>query len=485
MHREGPASRSGSALLFSIRHDASIFCQSAESRPRRDRPESQREQRANRHIQRGLHQTFHPSQRNSRHARSVLVLFSFSPSRYVWDRIVSQASASNIFILAYSQGGIQAKNLLQSRESEVLRRLRAIALTESSHSLQSELNFGLGSGDSRPIRQFLEQHAINWVASSLPAGQRLQVLLFSLSDPQELEEVLGCLCISAGMGDTSNRALTNLLALECIFFFFQVSCPSAKHVSRAPDGLPRPAPSVAFWEHLVKSLGIPAVPSQPSEEPGALQEIPVTDLKPATDWIPDSDVSECQTCMKSFSFLVRKHHCRLCGRVVCGECSRYRMVLERTNKPVRVCRTCYFGHMNDGGTRMVTAAQVSTPLSKDDFQLLKVIGKGSFGKVLLVRSKRDHKVYALKILMKSRVLARKQVEHTRSERKILEEIDHPFLCRLEFAFQTEGKLYIGMEFLAGGPLFYHLQQVEEREKERVRRSVITSRRTVRGSTWRK
>ena len=454
MHREGPASRSGSALLFSIRHDASIFCQSAESRPRRDRPESQREQRANRHIQRGLHQTFHPSQRNSRHARSVLVFFSFSPSRYVWDRIVSQASASNIFILAYSQGGIQAKNLLQSRESEVLRRLRAIALTESSHSLQSELNFGLGSGDSRPIRQFLEQHAINWVASSLPAGQRLQVLLFSLSDPQELEEVLG-------------------------------SCPPAKHVSRAPDGLPRPAPSVAFWEHLVKSLGIPAVPSQPSEEPGALQEIPVTDLKPATDWIPDSDVSECQTCMKSFSFLVRKHHCRLCGRVVCGECSRYRMVLERTNKPVRVCRTCYFGHMNDGGTRMVTAAQVSTPLSKDDFQLLKVIGKGSFGKVLLVRSKRDHKVYALKILMKSRVLARKQVEHTRSERKILEEIDHPFLCRLEFAFQTEGKLYIGMEFLAGGPLFYHLQQVESRERKRVRRSVITSRRTVRGSTWRK
>ena len=271
--------------------------------------------------------------------------------------------------------------------------------------------------------------------------------------------MLGCLCISAGMGDSSNRALTNLLALECIFSFFQVSCPAGKHAPRAADGLPRPAPSVAFWEHLVTSLGLSSLPSQPSEEPGAFQEIPVTDLKPATDWTPDSEVSECQTCMKSFSFLVRKHHCRLCGRVVCGECSRYRMVLERTNKPVRVCRTCYFGHMNDGGTRMVTAAQVAAPLSKDDFQLLKVIGKGSFGKVLLVRSKRDHKVYALKILMKSRVLARKQVEHTRSERKILEEIDHPFLCRLEFAFQTEGKLYIGMEFLAGGPLFYHLQQV--------------------------
>ena len=108
---------------------------------------------------------------------------------------------------------------------------------------------------------------------------------------------------------------------------------------------------------------------------------------------------------------------------------------------------------------MVSATQLAAPISKDDFHLLKVIGKGSFGKVLLVRYKRDKQVYALKILMKARVVAKKQVEHTKSERKILEEIDHPFLCRLEFAFQTEGKLYLGMEFLAGGPLFYHLQQV--------------------------
>ena len=98
---------------------------------------------------------------------------------------------------------------------------------------------------------------------------------------------------------------------------------------------------------------------------------------------------------------------------------------------------------------MISATKVAAPLTKDDFYLLKVIGKGSFGKVLLVRGKRDKRVYALKILMKSRVLAKKQVEHTRSERKILEEISHPFLCRLEFAFQTEGKLYLGMEFLAG------------------------------------
>ena len=102
----------------------------------------------------------------------------------------------------------------------------------------------------------------------------------------------------------------------------------------------------------------------------------------------------------------------------------------------------------------------STVPTKENFQLLRVIGRGSFGKVLLVRNKHDRRVYALKILKKATVVARNQVEHTINERKILEEIDFPFLCRLEFAFQTDDKLYLGMQFIAGGPLFFHLQQVE-------------------------
>ena len=74
---------------------------------------------------------------------------------------------------------MRAKNLLQSREQEVLRRLRALALTESPHSLQSELNFGLGSSDSKGLREFLELHSINWLASStVPASQRVTVPAF-------------------------------------------------------------------------------------------------------------------------------------------------------------------------------------------------------------------------------------------------------------------------------------------------------------------
>ena len=145
------------------------------------------------------------------------------------------------------------------------------------------------------------------------------------------------------------------------------------------------------------------------------------------------------------------------------------MIFTNKDVPYRVCCTCYFEYHDCIDCwlhewRLATASphslqDSSSSLTKDNFQLLRVIGRGSFGKVLLVRGKQDKKVYALKILSKSQVVARKQVEHTQSERKILEEVAHPFLCPLEFAFQTEEQLYFGMPFLAGGSLFYHLQQV--------------------------
>lgn len=65
---------------------------------------------------------------------------------------------------------------------EVLKRLRCLALTESTHSLQSELSFGLGNSDSKTIRLFLEQHAVNWVSSVIPPPQRVTVYVTFLSD---------------------------------------------------------------------------------------------------------------------------------------------------------------------------------------------------------------------------------------------------------------------------------------------------------------
>merc|ERR550525_794783 len=86
----------------------------------------------------------------------------------------------------------------------------------------------------------------------------------------------------------------------------------------------------------------------------------------------------------------------------------------------------------------------------DSFEMLKVIGRGSFGKVMQVRRKGDQTVYAMKILKKKAIIQRNQVEHTLAERKILEALKHPFLMNLRFAFQTETKLYFVLDYYTGG-----------------------------------
>jgi len=103
-------------------------------------------------------------------------------------------------------------------------------------------------------------------------------------------------------------------------------------------------------------------------------------------------------------------------------------------------------------------SQKESTVTPNDFNLIKVIGRGSFGKVMLVTLKGDEsKVYALKVLIKAAIIERNQVEHTVAEREILELIDHPFLMKMHWAFQTEHKLYFVMDFLRGGELFFHLK----------------------------
>ena len=96
-------------------------------------------------------------------------------------------------------------------------------------------------------------------------------------------------------------------------------------------------------------------------------------------------------------------------------------------------------------------------LSKDDFQPLKLIGKGSFGKVILVKYINNNKIYAMKILKKEEIIKRNQITHTKTERFLLEKLDHPFIAKLKFAFQDSKHLYIITEFLQGGELYFHLK----------------------------
>jgi len=104
-------------------------------------------------------------------------------------------------------------------------------------------------------------------------------------------------------------------------------------------------------------------------------------------------------------------------------------------------------------------------LSIDDFTLLKVVGKGSYGTVMLAKRKETDEVLAIKMLKKSYLKKRKQEVHTQTERFILETINHPFIVNLKYAFQNTEKLYFCLEFWPGGELFFHLQRVENFDEE--------------------
>ena len=76
----------------------------------------------------------------------------------------------------------------------------------------------------------------------------------------------------------------------------------------------------------------------------------------------------------------------------------------------------------------------SQEISIDDFKIIKVIGRGSFGKVYAVSKKSDGKIYAMKTLKKDMILRKGQTTNTKVERMILERITHPFIVKLHFAF---------------------------------------------------
>jgi protein kinase A len=113
--------------------------------------------------------------------------------------------------------------------------------------------------------------------------------------------------------------------------------------------------------------------------------------------------------------------------------------------------------------QVVVAAQGEARVTKGkyslaDFELLRTLGTGSFGRVHLVQSRHNHRFYAIKVLKKAQVVKMKQIEHTNDERKMLGEVKHPFLITLWGTFQDPRNLYMVMDFVEGGELFSLLRR---------------------------
>ncbi|KAK9451156.1 kinase-like domain-containing protein [Limtongia smithiae] len=96
-----------------------------------------------------------------------------------------------------------------------------------------------------------------------------------------------------------------------------------------------------------------------------------------------------------------------------------------------------------------------------DFEILRLLGKGTFGQVYQVRKKDTDRIYAMKVLSKKVIVQKKEVAHTIGERNILVRTattDSPFIVGLKFSFQTPTDLYLVTDYMSGGELFWHLQK---------------------------
>ncbi|KAL3279820.1 hypothetical protein HHI36_017326 [Cryptolaemus montrouzieri] len=105
----------------------------------------------------------------------------------------------------------------------------------------------------------------------------------------------------------------------------------------------------------------------------------------------------------------------------------------------------------------------------DDFKILQTLGTGSFGRVMLVKPKKDNNSsYALKMLEKAHVVKTKQVKHTISEIKTMDAFEFPFLITLEYFFKNNVYLCLVMPFINGGEMFSHLRQQKKFSEELTR-----------------
>ena len=107
-------------------------------------------------------------------------------------------------------------------------------------------------------------------------------------------------------------------------------------------------------------------------------------------------------------------------------------------------------------------------ISIEDFDIIKVLGKGSFGKVMLVKKKDSSEVLAMKTMRKKMLVKRKQIGHTQTERRIAQNLKSPFLVNLRYAFQTQDKLYLVLDYCSGGELFFWLRQHRRFSQPRVK-----------------
>ena len=98
----------------------------------------------------------------------------------------------------------------------------------------------------------------------------------------------------------------------------------------------------------------------------------------------------------------------------------------------------------------------SESINKSSFEYISVIGRGGFGKVWKVESKKNNKLYAMKEMSKVKIIDKRSEKSIKSERNLLSKMNHPFIINMHYSFQDKDTLYLIMDLLTGGDIRYHI-----------------------------
>lgn len=128
------------------------------------------------------------------------------------------------------------------------------------------------------------------------------------------------------------------------------------------------------------------------------------------------------------------------------------------NEKISPVKEEYLENIIQGSIPINSLIQGDCGVSEADFKPLKVLGRGAFGKVILMQKIDSKKLYAVKVLKKSDLIKKDMMDKIKTEKDILMSLNHPFIVNMNYCFTNPERIFFVMRFMRGGELFQHLQQ---------------------------